>query len=127
MVLATHNCHGDIHTIVMGVFTQLSHTGGIHTTGTHRDNHTTVLEVFTQLPLNIIMETCKAKIQSKTAERCAVIHYIQIETEQEKILTQSININIQLYQSIHLTHVQAISSTVKSHNYLTLKKRSSDE
>ena len=35
------------------------------------------------------------------------------------IITHTININIQLYQSIHLTHLQAISRKVKSHNHST--------
>ena len=72
--------------------------------------------------------------------------FILTENEQEKILTHTIiksiltsnyispsiwahtynhwiNVNIQLHQSIHLTQLQAISSTVKSHNHKTLKKK----
>ena len=52
-----------------------------------------------------------------------VIHHILTENEQEKTLTHTISINTQLYQSIHLTHIQAISSTVKSHNHLMFKKK----
>ena len=70
------------------------------------------------------MKTCKEQIQSKNCGKyCTVMHYIRTENEQETILTHTININIQLYQSIHLTHLQAISSTVKSHNHTTLKKK----
>ena len=57
------------------------------------------------------------------AKRCTVIQYILTENEQEKIFTNTININIELYQFIHLTHLQVISSTVKSHNHLTLQKK----
>ena len=52
-----------------------------------------------------------------------VIHHILTENEQEKTLTHTISNNTQLYQSIHLTHIQAISSTVKSHNHSTLEKK----
>ena len=44
-----------------------------------------------------------------------------MENEQEKTITRTININILLYPSIYLTHLQATSSTVKSHNHSTQK------
>ena len=46
------------------------------------------------------MKTCKVQIQSTTAIS-VVQWYTVTENEQEKILTLTISINIQLYQSIH--------------------------
>ena len=51
------------------------------------------------------------------AKRCTVIHYILTENEQEKILTHTVNTSTNQTKSIHLTHLQAISCTVKSHNH----------
>ena len=48
---------------------------------------------------------------------------MQTKNEQEKILTPAISMNIQLYRSFYRTHLQAILSTVKSHDHSTFKKK----
>ena len=69
----------------------------------------------------IIMKTCKVQTVVKNcAKGCTVIHSDREQTRKD---THTISVNIQLHQSIHLTHLQAISSTFKSHNHLTSKKK----
>ena len=57
-------------------------------------------------------------------KRCTVIHYVLTENEQEMILTHTIieSILTPNYISPSICHLQAISSTVKSHNHSTFKK-----
>ena len=73
----------------------------------------------------IIMKTCKVQTVVKNcAKGCTVIHSDREQTRKD---SHTISFNIQLHQSIHLTHLQAISSTVKSHNHLTSKKKEKEK
>ena len=57
-------------------------------------------------------------------KRCTVTHSDRARTRNyTDTHNHWININIQLYHSIHLTQLQAVSSTVKSLNRSTLKKK----